>query len=331
MRRPRAGLTIVELLVVVAIIGVLIGLLLPAVQAARESARRSSCQNNLKQIGLAMANFADVRRRYPPGQYQPRVGWKFVSWSSFFLEFLEQSQIQVTPSLLPPGATESQEPPDSRLYIEGAQLTSRWNQKATGTVVPAYLCPTTSRTHPTRTAGKIKDIDGNGVLDPGLYEGMACVDYAGCAGATPTSVRARYKTPSGGPYVTKNGVLVNGANTSLNDGVALRQITDGLSKTLLLFEVSGRGVIGPNANGPWASGRNCSSIGPDSATLPLVNPDPDEAWDDDSYAALFSDHPGGAQAAMCDGSVHFISQAVKDAVLLGLASKDHGETVGISP
>jgi prepilin-type processing-associated H-X9-DG protein len=46
---------------------------------------------------------------------------------------------------------------------------------------------------------------------------------------------------------------------------------------------------------------------------------------------LFSDHAGGAQVAMCDGSVHFISQAVKDAVLLGLASKDHGETVGISP
>jgi prepilin-type processing-associated H-X9-DG protein len=192
-----------------------------------------------------------------------------------------------------------------------------------------YLCPSTSRAHATRTNSQIKDVDGNGVLDPANYEGMACVDYAGCAGATPTSVRSRYKTPSGGSYVSKNGVLVNGANTSLNDGVALRQITDGLSKTLLLFELSGRGVIGPNAYGPWASGRNCSSIGPDSTTLALVNPNPNDAWDDDSYAALFSDHSGGAQVALCDGSVHFVSQSVSDTVLLGLASKDHGETVGV--
>jgi prepilin-type N-terminal cleavage/methylation domain-containing protein len=66
-RNRRTGFTLVELLVVIAIIGTLVGLLLPAVQAARESARRSSCQNNLKQIGVALHNYHDATRGFPKG------------------------------------------------------------------------------------------------------------------------------------------------------------------------------------------------------------------------------------------------------------------------
>ena len=94
LRRP--GFTLIELLVVIAIIAILIALLLPAVQAAREQARRSACTNNLKQIGLAIANYTDRHGTLPPGYqsiYSPLFqqeigpGW---GWASMILPDLEQ-------------------------------------------------------------------------------------------------------------------------------------------------------------------------------------------------------------------------------------------------
>jgi len=92
----RRGFTLIELLVVIAIIAILVALLLPAVQQAREAARRSQCQNNLKQIGLALHNYHDVYRCFPPGGVT--IGRccgtpSRISWTISLLPYLDQSNL----------------------------------------------------------------------------------------------------------------------------------------------------------------------------------------------------------------------------------------------
>lgn len=329
-QRSGAGFTLIELLVVVAIIGVLVGLLLPAVQQAREAARRASCTNNLKQIGLGLANFADVwKERFPPGQFKNSTH-PTVSWSAFLLEFMEQPEVSPTWSTV---ADETQPAADSRLYLT-ERLNTVVNQKATATLLPFYRCPSVSREHSSRQDDRIIDLNADGLIDPTDYEGFACIDYAGNAGANWSySSWSRYRLPNSTEmYPARNGMLLNNSSTALAAGVPFREITDGLSKTIVVFELTGRGTDGSDERGLWASGLNSCAIGPRAkeADAAIINPAEEYAWDHGDYESpLFSDHPGGAQVLLCDGSVHFLRDGMNQVIVLGLASRNCGEVVSI--
>ncbi len=126
----RVGFTLVELLVVVAIIGVLVALLLPAVQAARESARRATCKNRLHQIGIALHAYHDVHEELPVGctEWRPwrGVDERQLAWSAFLLPQLEQQSLYDSLDLDLP-------------------FDHPVNAEAAATVLPMYLCPSASR------------------------------------------------------------------------------------------------------------------------------------------------------------------------------------------
>jgi prepilin-type N-terminal cleavage/methylation domain-containing protein/prepilin-type processing-associated H-X9-DG protein len=333
-QRITHGFTLVELLVVVAIIGVLIGLLLPAVQAARESARRMSCQNNLKQLGLGMQNFSSaMKERFPPGQLK-KSNFPTISWTAFFVDYIEQSQVRTTWEAV---ADADLPAADSRLYLS-ARLDKAVNQNATSTIIPLYLCPSTSREHESRSNDRVIDLNGDGTLDPAEYEGAACLDYVGNAGANWSySSWTRYRQPDGATmYPQFNGVIVNDDVSDISGGIQFREITDGLSKTLLVFELVGRGYERDGSTkyprGVWASGLNSCSVGPraKASDARIVNPSTEYAWNHEDYeSAMLSDHPGGVNVLMCDGSVHFLNETTAEPVVLGLASRNIGEAVSI--
>lgn len=229
-RRPRLGqpthaFTLVELLVVIAIIGVLVALLLPAVQAAREAARRAQCQNNLRQIGVALQVYHDVHKQLPVGCVEKRLpktmpNGRQLAWSAEILPQLEETPLW-------------------QQIDFGSAYDSTQNATAAATIVSVYLCPSTNRLMIGRESNIVRNPAASG---PSTYRGAA-IDYGGIYGAGQTS-------PS------DNGVFLYDRVVTLSD------ITDGTSHTLAVAEDSGRGwpAIG-ELNGEWINGENIYDVG----------------------------------------------------------------------
>jgi len=215
----RAAFTLVELLVVIAIIGILIGMLLPAVQQVREAARRTACQNNLRQIGLGLANYESTHQCFPAGCTEcdfrlpaPRVQ---LAWSVMLLPFIEQQAV-----------------------FEQVSFAHRYNaienRDAGSAILPVYLCPSTSTTE--RTGMTTGDRNGNGQWDSG--DNLAFTDYGGIFGVG-------FSVPE--PLPEHLGVMV------FETRVKAAEIYDGLSNTALVGECTGRDE---QFQSEWINGQN---------------------------------------------------------------------------
>lgn len=218
-RSSRPAFTLIELLVVIAIIAVLIALLLPAVQQAREAARRAQCKNHLKQMVLAMHNYAETFSVLPPGHlYRPLggtgAGGKGWSWASQLLPFIDAAALynQFDFNYTLAGTLEGSTTTSSA--VPGCN-----NKELASTILPWARCPS-STADATATNG------GVGLL--GRFDALAVTSYKASGGSfhdnasgLPTNVQERY-----------NGLFFR------DSAISFRDITDGTSNTIAIGEAA---------------------------------------------------------------------------------------------
>lgn len=286
------GFTLVELLVVIAIIGILIALLLPAIQAAREAARRLSCQNNLKQIGVAVQNYAQSQRHLPPPKLGAKVYNKLGGTFVALLPYLEEASLFAQ-------------------YNAMKDVDDPVNLPITSQPINVYLCPSMAinRAVPEVAAGEL--------LGPASY--MICT-----------------RTEN-----LKYGALDGAFQTPADDGsyaLGFKHITDGTSKTLLVGEINysvrkmlwnGVGDLDGTpmwGDQTWAKGYWATSWGHMAADLPYLYNNSDEFKAPSSVRCFRSDHSGGVQFVMLDGSVRFLTSDSDPNVRRALVTRAGGET-----
>jgi len=298
----RRGFTLVELLVVIAIIGVLVALLLPAVQAAREAARRMKCQNNLKQIGLALHNYNDTFNIFPPGG----VSTNETGWLVFILPFIEQKNLYDQFNFNAGG------------YTSGTGQVGR-NALALNKM-DAYLCPSCSVTKMLLNTPHV-------VETPEVISGVVpwTSHYYGIMGPTGTSVSTgTYSINTAGSH---GGYAQSGIFPFCNVSVRGAEITDGTSNTLMAGEISWinnqtgtrfRSWMRGCRTNDWNNGaRNVAT----SINTPGVS-----SFNSISFG---SQHPNGANFVLGDGSLRYLSQNINIGAYKAAASKDGNESVGL--
>jgi prepilin-type N-terminal cleavage/methylation domain-containing protein/prepilin-type processing-associated H-X9-DG protein len=321
-RRHRPAFTLIELLVVIAIIAVLIGLLLPAVQKVREAAGRMSCQNNLKQLSLAMHNFHDAVGRLPTGG-DTRSGVRYViGWPGLVMPYFEEDArrkaIDATTNnaLLTVMPWRSLDPP----HNGGSPLYT--------TPIKIFACPSSEL----------------GVLSPDSYpfafdgaisaQNQAALHYR-ANGGSPTQDLIQGIWSRHAWYTTSGVVYPKSA-------VKLEGITDGTANTLLFGETSsaiGRPLLDRGWGGiqPWTWGYyNYESAAPANPNNGWLMIDHKTVTHPIGYAGAFftnetpftSNHGnGGVNVSMCDGSVRFLTRETPLPVLQAMATRAGGEVV----
>lgn len=301
----RFGFTLVELLVTIAIIGLLLAIMLPAVQAVRESVRKTQCQNNLKQIGLALANYHGSFGRLPPASIRPRG---FVdngrdrprsTWAIAILPMLEQGPLY-------------------EMYDSNVDTTADVNRNFRETVVAAYRCPS--------------DPYADVWFEPQVNARFSRGNYAANFGSASWGRRFWADTQY-------RGVM------GQNAGLRFTDITDGTSETVAVAEIraqpdygDNRGVWAHPAAGASSVGldcdKQCRGINDESHSdwIPYCTPmagnlDCHTQNTEESNAGPRSLHPGGAFLLFCDGSVRFGTEQTNVEVLAAQFTSSNQEVI----
>jgi prepilin-type N-terminal cleavage/methylation domain-containing protein/prepilin-type processing-associated H-X9-DG protein len=384
----RRGFTLIELLVVIAIIAVLIALLLPAVQAAREAARRAQCNNNLKQIGLALHNYHQTNNVFPPGHSESAsqinyaggyAGWGEWSAQSMMLGYMEQNPLYNAINFNFCGA-----------YSYGAYC----NVTTFNAVIGSFMCPSDTQVDkggpPSNTPAGPAAWGGNNTYPPNINS------YRGSVGTT----TSRYNWPPNTGYACCNpdpygfggsqnqkpastGMFVYWLSYGISDCL------DGTSNTVLFAESlvgdSGGGTSSSYLNrnnailnvtsAAGAEAYDASSLNYQSVIIPAINAcsqlktqngagtintDNGNRWawgavgmtlfntvvtpngapwnncrdscqscssDDSLFSCAQSNHPGGVNVLMADGSGRFVKNSISPQSWMALGTKANGEVI----
>jgi prepilin-type N-terminal cleavage/methylation domain-containing protein/prepilin-type processing-associated H-X9-DG protein len=320
---PRCGFTLIEMLVVIAIIGVLIALLVPAVQKVREAANRIKCQNNMKQIGVALHNYHTLHMVLPSGG-ELRTNFVTLGWTVFILPYVEQDP----------------------LYRQ-FDLTLAWNDTSTSAAHPVsnkelarnapalYYCPSANITRPVPIASgpPASEMLSDGTFPAtGHYYGVC-----GPLGDQPSGIPypAYTHTPGAGQS-SRSGTLFP------NSTVLLEWITDGTSNTIVVGELSyDKAKAGYSLNAgrdtgyrTWTRGANGTSS-PDARDSGMCKTVvfainamhiASNNGNGINHMSFGSNHPFGCNFLFGDGSVRFIDESLNINVLRYLSSRESGET-----
>jgi prepilin-type N-terminal cleavage/methylation domain-containing protein/prepilin-type processing-associated H-X9-DG protein len=334
--RSRPAFTLIELMVVIGIISILIALALPAVQAAREAARRSSCQNNLRQIGLAIHSYLDANQCLPMCRVNGENDQGITVYNSLFslharmLPYLGQRALYDAINF-----DVSTYPPESLAHVsmimDEVIGTGRINSTASGTVLDLFLCPT----------------DGDGV-------GPAGNNYRGNIGVGPYHLTVwEYKDSGNGFfqefYITRAAQIGDGFSHTVAFSERLRgsgggpliperdfwtkpfgaYTADDLIASCLVSARPGN-THGFASGGKWwfwysreqtiyVHAQQPNGIVPDCLNTQRTMPG--------GMATARSWHPGGVNALMGDGSIRFVSDGIARDIWRGLGTRNGGELV----
>jgi len=330
------GFTLIELLVVIAIIAILIALLLPAVQQAREAARRTQCKNNLKQLGLAMHNYHDVHNQFA---INGMSGWTLQSYKGSTLAqifpYIEQSPLYSTINFSSPGNAHWNSP-NSSLGLSPAGGCQIWTQAQ----ISILRCPSTQSP---KVIGNGWGTDWNQSLSsyaPSM--GAQRMDqHNGCNMYAPGSPEQRgnqsgyFNTGPAGHGNSSDAAQISGPFSRMSFGANFAQIPDGTSNTIMMGEVFPEWNCTDHG---WEGSLTVNNLWY-ATTAPInfrtcdnrPNRFPGVCGDTNSWPTsrgFRSDHTGGAQFVLCDGSVRFISENIDYGTYQRLGCRRDGQTVG---